>query len=77
MKYDNGNTYEGNWDSNLEHGYFCCKFEPHVRAGRMSYHNGDIFEGQWKNGLRHGKALFIYEIIFIGKIPMDFYRTCL
>lgn len=42
-KYSNGNVYEGNYKTDVRHGY-----------GKFTWYNGDVYEGNYEKGLRHG-----------------------
>lgn len=50
MRYDNGNTYEGEWINGIREG-----------SGRMVYSNGDVYEGEWKNDKRHGQGTYTWK----------------
>mmetsp|Transcript_11292 Transcript_11292/g.17765 ORF Transcript_11292/g.17765 Transcript_11292/m.17765 type:complete len:296 (+) Transcript_11292:2-889(+) len=49
LKFANGNTYQGEWQSGKQHG-----------QGIFRYVNGDNYEGQWQNGLPQGKGIFTW-----------------
>jgi hypothetical protein len=50
MKYNNGNSYEGNWNQNRKHG-----------LGVMIWRDvGEIYTGEWLDDLPHGQGEYIW-----------------
>ena len=48
MTYDNGEKYEGDWESGR------------YKKGKYSYKNGDVYEGEWGMSLRNGYGTCLY-----------------
>ncbi len=50
FKYENGDTYEGQWKDGLKHG-----------NGKFTWEDGGAYEGQWKDGLMHGNGKYTFK----------------
>lgn len=62
LKYNSGNTYEGQWEDGAPHG-----------EGIKRYHNGDYYNGQWVSGKRQGAGEyhFVQGDIYRGEYFND------
>jgi hypothetical protein len=68
MTYQDGSTYDGQWEDGMRHGTGRCVFmdfsiyEGEFREGefhgfgKMTWNDGGWYEGQWLNGEMHGKG---------------------
>ena len=66
VKYDNGDSYDGEWVKHERHGHGVYTYANGVRydgewkegkkdgEGEMMFKNGDVYNGEWKNDKRHG-----------------------
>lgn len=58
MKYESGNTYEGEWVNDQKHGY-----------GIMNWNTADqVYTGYWKDNLPHGEGELIWGNSTINKL---------
>jgi hypothetical protein len=62
MRWDNGNTFDGEWYNGLISGH-----------GRMTYANGDTYVGEWENNVRHGMGTYTWADgrIYVGEYIND------
>jgi hypothetical protein len=70
MTYDNGESYKGEWKSDVIDGYgeyiwpngdrYVGNYKRGKRdgSGVMYYQNGDMFTGNWRNGMKDGQGTF-------------------
>ena len=61
MIYNNGNIYEGEWNTDLVGRGFPAQYELFHGHGKMLFDNGSIYEGQWSYGIFNGEGKFIHN----------------
>lgn len=51
MVYFNGDTYDGQWQYDMKHGYGIYKYSQ----------SGDLYDGNWVNDMRDGYGKFQWK----------------
>jgi hypothetical protein len=55
QKYNNGDTYDGDWRENKKCGQGIFRYRA---IGTMNYSNGDKYTGEWSNDQKNGAGNF-------------------